>query len=373
MRTSRPALDFAYVAVGRVALAGEGRRRALLRPPGRDRLVLRRLLDRRPRRHAHGRSGIPATSTASCRCAGDAHRPLESGAARDASVAFNRIAPRDAAGKPQPALGVLRRRSQGGGPAAARRVRRQRRREGRHDLRRRALRFDPVVADVQGPEGRRLPVSPQQVAAIKKAMAGPSDSKGHQVYPKFLYDTGIASGGPGIPGLLMPNAGSPVTPDCPAFEHGRRCRSFGSSSRTRSRRSPTPRAGRISATFSGRGGKLLFYHGVSDPWFSAIDTVGYYERLGADQRRRRCRPRAGAGCSSRRGWATAAAAAQTLDRFDLLTPLVEWVEKGTAPDAVIATGRSVPGRSRPLCAYPQYAHYKGTGNPEDAASFECRP
>jgi len=31
-----------------------------------------------------------------------------------------------------------------------------------------------------------------------------------------------------------------------------------------------------------------------------------------------------------------------------------------------------PGRTRPLCAYPQYAHYKGTGNPEDASNFSCR-
>jgi hypothetical protein len=31
-----------------------------------------------------------------------------------------------------------------------------------------------------------------------------------------------------------------------------------------------------------------------------------------------------------------------------------------------------PGRSRPLCPYPQYAHYDGRGNPEDAASFSCR-
>ena len=62
-----------------------------------------------------------------------------------------------------------------------------------------------------------------------------------------------------------------------------------------------------------------------------------------------------------------------LDEFDLLTSLVDWVEKGTAPNAVTATGRGLPGRSRPLCAYPQHAHYKGTGDTQDARNFECRP
>ena len=48
-----------------------------------------------------------------------------------------------------------------------------------------------------------------------------------------------------------------------------------------------------------------------------------------------------------------------LDSFDMLSALVDWVEKGTAPASVTATGRALPGRSRPLCAYPQHAHYKG--------------
>ena len=63
----------------------------------------------------------------------------------------------------------------------------------------------------------------------------------------------------------------------------------------------------------------------------------------------------------------------TLDNFDLLGAVVDWVEHATAPDAVIATGRGFPGRSRPLCAYPTHAHYKGTGDTEDAKNFECRP
>jgi feruloyl esterase len=61
-----------------------------------------------------------------------------------------------------------------------------------------------------------------------------------------------------------------------------------------------------------------------------------------------------------------------LDQFDMLSALVDWVEKGTAPASVVATGRALPGRSRPLCAYPQHAHYKGQGDPQDAKNFECR-
>ena len=62
-----------------------------------------------------------------------------------------------------------------------------------------------------------------------------------------------------------------------------------------------------------------------------------------------------------------------LDSFDALSAIVRWVEDGVAPDSLTATGRACPGRSRPLCAYPLHARYKGTGNPDDAASFECRP
>jgi feruloyl esterase len=61
-----------------------------------------------------------------------------------------------------------------------------------------------------------------------------------------------------------------------------------------------------------------------------------------------------------------------LDRFDMLSTIVNWVEKGTAPDAVIATGKAFPGRSRPLCAYPKHAQYMGSGDSEDARNFHCQ-
>ncbi|MNL76078.1 Tannase and feruloyl esterase [compost metagenome] len=71
----------------------------------------------------------------------------------------------------------------------------------------------------------------------------------------------------------------------------------------------------------------------------------------------------------------------------MLTPLVNWVEKGEAPDSVVAKARGagnvggvnadVPAgwsadRTRPLCAYPKVARYNGTGSIESASSFSCK-
>jgi hypothetical protein len=64
--------------------------------------------------------------------------------------------------------------------------------------------------------------------------------------------------------------------------------------------------------------------------------------------------------------------APSLDQFDMLSAIVDWVENDKAPDSITARGNAFPGRSRPLCPYPQYAHYKGTGDPEDTQNFECR-
>ena len=58
--------------------------------------------------------------------------------------------------------------------------------------------------------------------------------------------------------------------------------------------------------------------------------------------------------------------------FSFVTAVVDWVEKGTAPDSITATGKAFPGRSRPLCAFPRHAQYNGSGQTEDAKNFSCQ-
>jgi feruloyl esterase len=62
------------------------------------------------------------------------------------------------------------------------------------------------------------------------------------------------------------------------------------------------------------------------------------------------------------------------DTFDAVAAIDQWVEKGKAPDVMVAS-HSTAGkvdRTRPLCPYPQTAVYKGSGNTDDASNFSCK-
>ena len=124
------------------------------------------------------------------------------------------------------------------------------------------------------------------------------------------------------------------------------------------------------STFRGHGGKLVFLHGVSDPWFSAQETVRYYELLGRDNAEVPCEDWSRLFLVP--GMGHCGGGERTLDRFDVLTPLVDWVEPSRAPDRVIASGASTPGESRPLCPFPAHAHYGGAGDSRAAANYSCR-
>jgi len=122
--------------------------------------------------------------------------------------------------------------------------------------------------------------------------------------------------------------------------------------------------------FFARGGKLIQYHGWSDPQISPGSSVTYYktvvDSLGwnvADSYRLFMVPGM-AHCG--RGEGT--------DTFDMLSALEQWVEQGKAPDRIpaarVVDGKTV--RTRPLCPYPQLATYTGTGSTDDAANFVCK-
>ncbi len=222
--------------------------------------------------------------------------------------------------------------------------------------------FDPaVLACKDGVESTSC-IAPEKIAAIKKAFAGPKDSHGVQVYPGFLYDTGVTQT-TGIPGLLAPRSAGLFGPYPTATELD-----VDKAALNVSDPLVEPALTNLS-TFSANGGKLIFFHGVSDPWFSALDTLDYYKSLAG----------ANGGAGKVAEWSqiylvpgmSHCGGGPSLDHFDLLSAVVDWVEKGIAPKSVIATGKAFPGRSRPLCPYPQHAQYKGTGNTEDAGNFEC--
>ena len=227
-----------------------------------------------------------------------------------------------------------------------------------------ACRFDPnvLVCSQSKTDGC---ITADQAAAMEKAFAGPKDSKGNQVYPGFFYDTGNGAT-QGIPGLLtysqspfLQNIGDDIDLDALA-----------AAVRADARAAVTDTRWTNLSTFFGHNGKLIFYHGASDPWFSAKDTLDYYQKMAADnggleqvQSMSRFFLVPGMGhCNGGEA---------TLDSFDMLSAITDWVEKGAAPDFVMATGKSFPGRSRPLCAYPKHAQYAGQGNSEDGKNFRC--
>jgi feruloyl esterase len=221
--------------------------------------------------------------------------------------------------------------------------------------------FDPAALACKDGQSEGC-IAPEKIAAIKKAFAGPKNSYGTQVYPGFLYDAGIADTGP-LPGLLALGSGGifglyPTATEIDVDKEALQA----------SDPLVEPASTNLS-TFSEKG-KILFFHGDSDPWFSPLDTLGYYQSLAATN----------GGADKVAEWGRMflvpgmrhCGGGPALDQFDMLGAVVNWVEKGTAPESVIATGRAFPGRSRPLCAYPKHAHYAGHGDTNDAHNFKCQ-
>jgi feruloyl esterase len=254
-------------------------------------------------------------------------------------------------------------------------------------------------------------LGPKQVAALKRAFAGPTDASGRHLYSPWLFDTGLGSND-----WRTWRLESPI----PGFEGSPLIATLGAGSLAQIFTTPptavagTPQAlldylrafdfdrdaPKIEATtpeypvsamdfmlpadwrnpeleeLQAAGGKVIVYHGASDGAFSMLGTADWYTKLRENNRGdvgdfARFYPVPGM---------THCGGGPATDRFDAFGALVAWVEHGTAPGSLIAEVRAenaeLPAdwrktRTRPLCDWPKVARYDGTGDLESAASFVC--
>jgi feruloyl esterase len=135
--------------------------------------------------------------------------------------------------------------------------------------------------------------------------------------------------------------------------------------------------------FRSYGGKLLLWQGFADPSDPVLNTIAWYERLIASQMpedRHDAEARKEALRRTQKfarlflapGVAHCGGGAGP-DTFDIVSPIVPWVEQSIAPDQIIASKvvNGVTTFSRPLCPYPALPRYSGVGDPTQASSFKC--
>jgi len=233
-----------------------------------------------------------------------------------------------------------------------------------------ACRFDPasLVCNAGKPEGC---LTPEQARVVAETFSPTLDASGRPAYVAFPYDTGVMSTTDAIPGLMRFD-------DKRNRQFKNNATSFDVDDAIEKADIDDPQQRLINSdqwtdlsSFAARGSKIIFFHGASDPWFSSNDTVDFFNRMS----------RASKTSLQTKDWAKlylvpgmghCRGGPAALDQFDMLTELVDWVENGRQPQSVEASGKALPNRTRPLCPYPAHAHYKGAGDINDAANFECR-
>jgi hypothetical protein len=213
-------------------------------------------------------------------------------------------------------------------------------------------------------------------------MEGPRDSRGQPLYASFPYDAGISD-----PAFRRMHFGTSttaqtnsadatlgfdslryysLTPPDPGFD----AMKF-DFDRDPPRLAETAKINDSDAVYLesfAQHGKLILYHGLSDQGLSPLDTAAWYDRAQTQS------------ASPITNWArlflipgmTHCAGGPSTDRFDMLTAIDDWVEHGRPPERIIATGKTFPDQTRPLCPYPAIARYIG-GDPKSASSFACKP
>lgn len=270
--------------------------------------------------------------------------------------------------------------------------------------------FDPAsLACAAGTDGDSC-LTPPQVAAVKNIMAGARNPRTEeQIFPGWFTSAAAAPSswgawitGPAVPGAsiqaffgnayfgrIVNEIPAPTSWDFSTFNFD--------SDMTNADRKAVGGALTMNAVDPELGdfrrtnyrGKIIQWHGWEDPAISALSSVDYYNEVVAANPDARDFYRLFLApgmlhCSGGPGpnsFGQSLAQAKPLDNSpenDVLSALERWVEKGVAPKRIVAVkyvnDQPAQGvlRTRPLCAYPRTAVYRGTGSTDDAANFDCR-
>ena len=229
-------------------------------------------------------------------------------------------------------------------------------------------------------ESLRGKLEDKKLDALKTIMAGPVDADGQSVYSDWPVDAGINA-----PGWRAWKLGTSETGQSNALNVVLGMASFSQLFLT----PPTPNVdlttldfgtaeqavrevggyfdanSTFMTTYAQRGSKLLVFHGMSDPVFSASDLMRWYEKAEANT---------GDKDFSRLFMVpgmTHCGGGPALDDFDPLTVMEKWMDSNEAPEQMAARGKSFKGTTQPICAYPQEAHYEG-GDPTKIDSYSCQ-
>jgi len=260
----------------------------------------------------------------------------------------------------------------------------------------RACHFDPGTLRCPAGVDRPTCLTPAQIAVVRKLYAGPMDARGRLLYPggvprgSELAWVGWLVKVPGAPAWFptaaqqggdnyLEDMAFPVGQAGPLSKDWRFTVAGFNSLRAEGRLYNATNADL--RAFRARGGKLIIWHGWADPNISPVGTLAYYQAV---------QDRMG-GLAATQRFARLFMFPSVYhcvggfgpDQFDLLTPIVRWVEHGAAPTRIIAaqlqaepnpywpspsTGGKVV-RTRPVFPYPMEARYSGVGSVTSAASF----
>ena len=256
--------------------------------------------------------------------------------------------------------------------------------------------FDPATLLCKTADSNACLTQPQ-VTTLKKLYQGAHDSKGQQIFPGFVPGGEEGGGGWGLwitgaaPGkaLLFAFEGgffSDMVYDKADWDYKKANLDEAVAA------ADAKYANVLNATetnmkpFASRGGKLIIYHGWNDSGISPLNTVNYYEsvqnKMGKQEAdsflrlymvpgMQHCGGGPGPDVFGQMGFSSS-----NDSQHNMYMALEQWVEKSAAPTTVIATKQaggdaSAVKMTRPLCAYPQVAKYKGSGDTNDAANFVC--